>query len=70
MNKSTISQAVQNNAQECTGEIARNFITYSIWNQVWGNVRALVRESMGYSSWSSMVFPVEDASSDYFKQNE
>jgi hypothetical protein len=67
MNKSTISQAVQNNVREYTGEVARNFITYSIWNQAWGDVRAVVRESMRYSSWSSIGFAVEDAASDYFK---
>jgi hypothetical protein len=67
MNESTISQAVQKNVRECTGEVARNFITYSIWNQVWGDVRAVVRESMRYASWSSIGFAVEDTSSDYFK---
>ena len=67
MNKSTISQAVQNNMRECVGDIARNFISYSIWNQVWGDVRTVVRESMRYTSWSSIGFAVDDAASDYFK---
>jgi hypothetical protein len=67
MNKSTISQAVQKSVRDSIRVDGRDYITYSIWNQVWGDVRALVRESMRYASWSSIGFAVEDATSDYFK---
>lgn len=67
MNESTISQAVQKSVGDSIRVDGRDCITYSIWTQAWKDVRVLVRESMGYSSWSSICFAVEGAASDYFK---
>jgi hypothetical protein len=67
MNNSTIIEVVQNNVRDSIRKAGRDSITYSVWTQVWTDVRTLVRKSMGYSAFNPIYFAVEDATTDYFK---